>query len=185
MFTGLIQEIGILKARAGNNRLTITAPSIAKDSKEGDSISVNGVCLTIVKKEQDSFTVDLLTETIKKTNLGKIRIGDSVNLESALKVGDKLGGHIVTGHTDCTGKLVRKYRKTNDTVIEIELPITIAKKLITKGSVSINGVSLTIVNITRNRFTTHLIPYTLEHTNLGNCKIGNLLNIELDKYLQR
>lgn len=181
MFTGIITDLGNLKTRIGHT-LTISAPRTVKELKIGDSISVNGVCLTVAKKDPDNFSVDLLTETIKKTNLGKLKIRDLVNLELALRVGDRLGGHIVTGHVDCTGKIIRKYKKENDTVIEIELPVGIARNLITKGSISINGVSLTIVNVLRNRFTVYLIPYTLGHTNLGQCRIGDLVNIDFDKY---
>lgn len=181
MFTGIIKDLGNLKSRIGHT-LTISAPHTVKELKTGDSVSVNGGCLTVVSKDSNSFSVDLLTETIKKTNLGRLRTGDPVNIELALKVGDRLGGHIVTGHVDCTGKIIRKYRKGNDTVIEIELPVNVARNLIPKGSIAVNGVSLTVVNIVRNRFGIHLIPYTLKHTNLGLCRIGSLVNIEFDKY---
>lgn len=181
MFTGIITDTGKIRNRIGNT-ISIIVPNTVQEIKTGDSVSVNGVCLTVTKKDSNSFSVDLLTETIKKTNLCKLKLGGIVNLELALKVGDRLGGHIVTGHIDCTGKIIRRYKKGNDAVIEIELPVVIAKKLIPKGSIAINGVSLTIVNVLRNRFTVHLIPYTLEHTNLGQCRIGDLVNIEFDKY---
>lgn len=169
MFTGIITSLGKVKSRIGN-KLCIASKI---DIKLGDSISVNGVCLTVAKKEPDNFTVDLLDETIKKTNLGKLRIGETVNLELALKVGDRIGGHIVTGHVDCTGRVIRRYRN----ILEIESPI---RGLLPKGSIAVNGVSLTIVKVVRNRFTVHLIPYTLQHTNLGQSRI---VNIETDKYL--
>lgn len=168
MFTGIITDIGRVKSRIGN-KLCISGKI---DLRLGDSISVNGVCLTVVKKEPDSFTVDLLDETIKRTNLWKLQIGEQVNLELALKVGDRLGGHIVTGHVDCIGRVIRRYRN----ILEIESPV---RNLLPKGSIAVNGVSLTIVKVIRNRFTVHLIPYTLEHTNLGKTRV---VNIETDKY---
>lgn len=181
MFTGLITDIGKLKSRIGNT-VTITAPKTVSEIKTGDSVSVNGICLTVIKTNSNSFSADLLAETIAKTNIGKLRVGDPVNLELALKVGDRLGGHIVTGHVDYTGKVIRKYKKIKDTVLEIEAPIFIAKKLMPKWSIAINGVSLTVVRVLGKRFTVHLIPYTQENTNLGQCRIGELVNIELDKY---
>lgn len=176
MFTGLITDIGKVKSKSGN---TLSITTNIQDLKIGDSVCVNGVCLTVVNRDSNSFSANLLTETLKKTNLGKLVPGDPVNLELPLKVGDRLGGHIVTGHVDCTGKLIRRYKKGNDIVVEIEIPITTSKNLIPKGSIAVNGVSLTIVKIMRNRFTAHLIPYTLEHTNLNQTRI---VNIELDKY---
>lgn len=184
MFTGIITELGKVNNRIGHT-LSVNAPLSAKELKQGDSICINGVCLTMTEKDSQKFKADLLSETLNKTNLGRLKTGDLVNLELALKVGDRLGGHIVTGHVDTTGKLIRKYKKGTDTVFETEIPILLAKRLITKGSIAINGVSLTVVNIVRNRFTVHLIPYTLKTTNLSQCKIGSLLNIELDKYLRR
>lgn len=169
MFTGLITDIGKVKSRIGN-KLTISS---SENIKPGDSISVNGVCLTVAKKEPENFTVDLLDETKKRTNLCRLRIGEPVNLEQALKVGDRLGGHIVTGHVDCTGRVIRRYKN----ILEIKSPV---RNLLPKGSIAVNGVSLTIVKVIRNRFTVHLIPYTLEHTNLGKARI---VNIETDKYL--
>lgn len=176
MFTGLITDIGRVKGRSGNR---ISIATNIKDLKLGDSISVNGVCLTVAEKDSNSFSADLLTETIRKTNLGRLVPGEPVNLELPLKVGDRIGGHIVTGHVDCMGKVIRRYKNGNDMVVEIEVPTAISKNLIPKGSIAVNGTSLTIVKIMRNRFTVHLIPYTIEHTNL--CK-ARLVNIELDKY---
>lgn len=176
MFTGLIVEIGKVKHRTGNT-ICITAPL---DLKIGDSISVNGVCLTVTKKDSNGFCADLLNETIKRTNLGKLKIGEAVNLELALRVGDRLAGHIVTGHVDCTGKILRRYRKGNDVVLEVETIGTIAKAIVAKGSVAVNGVSLTVVSVRSNRFIVHLIPHTLEKTNLRQARI---VNIEYDKIL--
>lgn len=176
MFTGLIVEIGKVKHRIGNT-ICIAAQL---DLKVGGSISVNGVCLTVTKKDSNSFCADLLDETIKRTNLGRLRMGEPVNLELALKVGDRLAGHIVTGHVDCTGKILRRYRKGNDVVLEVETIGTIAKALVTKGSVAVNGVSLTIASVRSNRFIVYLITHTLEKSNLGQARI---VNIETDKYL--
>jgi riboflavin synthase len=182
MFTGIITEIGKVKARVGG-KLEITAPQSVTELKIGDSICVNGVCLTVVKKDNETFSADVLTETLSRTNLVKLKKGDLINLELALKVGDRLGGHIVTGHVDCTGKLIRKYKKQNDTVLEIEVPLAFGKNIIQKGSVAVNGISLTVASIVRNKLNVHIIPHTLKSTNLINCKIGQLINIETDKYL--
>lgn len=183
MFTGIITEIGKLKNKSGNV-LSIFAPKSIIELKLGDSISVNGVCLTVTEKNSGNFKVDLLSETLKKTNLGRLKTGEPVNLELALKVGDRLGGHIATGHVDCTGKLVRRYKQGNDIVLEVELIPLFIRNIIQKGSIAINGVSLTVVKIFRNRFSVHLIPHTLKSTNFSQCKIGCILNIETDKYLR-
>jgi riboflavin synthase len=181
MFTGIVTEIGKIYSKIGN-KIDIIAPQSVKELKTGDSISVNGVCLTVVEKDIKNFKADLLSETIKKTNLRILRAGDLVNLELALKVGDRLGGHIVTGHIDCVGKLVRKYKKQDDVVLEFEIPMAFSKMIMKKGSIAINGISLTVVNIYRNRFSVHIIPHTLENTNLLSCRVGQLINVEIDKY---
>ena len=183
MFTGIITDLGNVISRE-RSRLIIRAPQTAGELCQGDSISVNGACVTVISNSGDIFTVDLLDETLITTNLGKLKKQDVVNLEPALRVGDRLGGHIVTGHVDGTGKLVRKYKKGNDTVIEIELSRCLINRIRPKDSIAVNGVSLTVVRKNRNRFTAHIIPHTWKHTNLIKCRAGALVNIELDKYMR-
>ena len=184
MFTGLITHIGKVYSKTGK-ALCISEPNIIPDIDYGDSVCINGVCLTVAKKDSSSFTVDMLDETIKRSNLGKLKRGDIVNLELALKVGDRLGGHIVTGHVDTTGKLIKRIKKIKDTIMEIEIPAKMLSKISPKGSIAINGVSLTIADVGRRSFTAHLIPVSLNKTNLGKVKIGSLLNIEFDKYFNK
>ena len=181
MFTGLIENIGRIASIDPFCVETVRAPSL----HIGDSIAVNGVCVTVAKKTKTSFTVDLLDETLKKTNLGGLAIGDAVNLERALTPQSRMGGHWVTGHVDETG-VISSLRKTG------ELTIWGSDKfmhlLIPKGSIAIDGVSLTIVEIFDKSFTCHLIPHTLENTNLKHKKKGDRVNLEYDlvgKYLHR
>ena len=184
MFTGIIKDTGIVHSR-GRNRLVIQAPQTAPELGRGDSVAVNGVCVTVVSNTSDTFSVDLLDETLSKTNLGKLKKRDLVNLEPALRVGDRLGGHIVTGHADGTGKMVRRYKKGNDTVIEVELHrLGLAGRIRPKDSIAVNGISFTIVRKSGGKFTVHVIPHTLNNTNLIKCRPGTPLNIELDKYMQ-
>ena len=179
MFTGIITEIGKVKSKNGNI-MAVSAPNTARDLNPGDSVCVNGVCVTVIENTPSIFKANLLGETIGRTNLAKLKIGDAVNLELSLKAGDRIGGHIVTGHVDCVGRLVRNYKKGNDKIIEIEVPYSLVKYVVIKGSVSIDGVSLTVVKKIGNRFTVHLIPYTLKYTTLGNKRVGSLLNVEID-----
>lgn len=180
MFTGIIQEIGKVKSRIGN-KLIVCAPSIFEGLKIGDSVNVNGVCLTVTGKKDNCFSADLLDETLAKTGLGRLRDGDLLNLEPALKLGDRFGGHMVTGHIDGLGKLIRIYKKSNDNVLEIELPYPCMKGIVSKGSAAVDGVSLTVAQVrSRKSFTVHIIPFTKEHTTLGLKRIGSYLNIEID-----
>jgi len=179
MFTGIITEIGKVKSKTGAI-LILYAPNTSSQLSAGDSISVNGVCLTVIQSKPPAFTVNLLEETAKLTNLGRLKTEEPVNLELPLKAGDKINGHIVAGHIDGTGRLARRYKKGSDYVIEIDAPRNITKYIIHKGSVAIDGVSLTIVKASGNRFTVHLIPYTLKYTTLGKKEINSVLNIEID-----
>lgn len=184
MFTGIIAEKGRVVSRQGLS-IIIEAPLSIKDLKIGDSISVNGVCLTAEEIFKNSFKANLLDETIKKTNLGTLKSREPVNIELALMASDRLGGHILTGHVDFTARLIRKYKSGNDTILEIAIPATEVKNIIPKGSIAVNGISLTIVKVFSSKFTTHIIPHTLKNTNITDLKPGSRLNIELDKYLPR
>ena len=195
MFTGLIEEMGTVKSikrRAGSMELTISGKKIIKDIKEGDSISVNGVCLTVTSTEGGSasggsyqlpvasFNVDVGAETLRRTNLGRLRMGEKVNLERALKVGERLGGHFVTGHIDGVGIIKKKIREGDTFLFEIEAPDEIMDYIIPKGSIALDGISLTIVDFNKNRFCVSIIPHTLEVTTLGFKKVGDKVNLEGD-----
>lgn len=189
MFTGLIEEVGeikVIKESARSIRLGIKAEKIMKNIRTGDSVSVNGVCLTITSIEDSEF--DVMPETKKVTNLKNLKIGSKVNLERALSLGDRFGGHIVTGHVDGIG-VVDKIRR-DDIAIEftVKLDSELANKLIYKGSVAVDGVSLTCGEVGDNYFKFYLIPHTQEKTTLTEKREGDLVNIECDvigKYIEK
>lgn len=191
MFTGLIEEVGIM-VRAFNSeksmKLTIGAKKVLEGIKLGDSISTNGVCLTVSSFDSHSFTVDVMPETMRKTNLGKLTKGSPVNLERALMVGDRFGGHIVSGHIDGTG-FIREYKDEDiATWLTVETKPDIIKYIIPKGSIAIDGTSLTVVDIFENSFRVSLIPVTKEETVLLKKKVGDEVNLECDivgKYIER
>lgn len=183
MFTGIIQELGEvinINKISGGLSLQLKADKIALDSNLGDSISVNGVCLTVVKKDGNKLSFDLSEETLRKTNLGNLRIGEKVNLEPSLTPQSKIGGHFVTGHIDSTGIIRSKSRIGEMMKIEFEVPENIMKFLVEKGSIAVDGISLTIVDILRKGFTVVIIPHTAKLTTLGFKDIGDAVNIEAD-----
>jgi len=183
MFTGIIEELGQVNkiSRQKNNTLfEINTAKVSEDTKIGDSISVNGVCLTVIKKEPDSLTFEVIPETLKVSNLGNLRIKDLVNLERSLKVGDRLSGHFVNGHIDCVGIIRKKNYRDNNLCFEIAIPTEFIKYCIPKGSVAIDGISLTLVNKRSNTFTIYIIPHTLKNTTLGFKGPSDKVNIEFD-----
>ncbi|MFO7190876.1 MULTISPECIES: riboflavin synthase [Thermocrispum] len=195
MFTGLVEEVGeIVGIDEVPNaaRLTITGPTVTTDAGHGDSIAVNGVCLTVVDVAGTSFTVDVVHETLERTNLAKARVGDRVNLERAAAVGDRLGGHIVQGHVDGVGTFVDR---DPSGVTRFTLPAGLHRYVVEKGSIAVDGVSLTVVSVTDPgeggepaEFSVALIPTTLEMTILGGLVPGDPVNIEVDvlaKYVER
>lgn len=191
MFTGLIEEKGkVLRIEGGTTgvKLTISAPGISEDASIGDSINVNGACLTAVAVSHPNIEFDVMPETVERSNFGSLKPGDSVNLERSLKAGGRLGGHIVLGHVDGIG-IIRDIRKVgNSTLIRIEAPPNVMQYVVEKGSIAVDGVSLTIANYGKNWFTVAIIPYTLEVTTLGEKSIGNTINLETDiigKYVQK
>jgi len=187
MFTGIVEEIGTIKGK-GNNFLVIQAKQVLDDLKQGDSIAVNGVCLTVTEVTKDAFNVDIMPETLKLTNLSTVSIGDKVNLERAMRLGDRIGGHLVSGHIDGLGKIVDKVVEGKNWIFEISVPLELSKYIIKKGSVAVEGISLTVAEVETERFKICLIPYTLTKTTLGKKNIGNLLNIEVDmigKYIEK
>jgi riboflavin synthase len=191
MFTGLVESCGrvqTLTRTATEARLTV-ATSIPTDELQlGDSVSVNGACLTVVAKDSTTFTVDMSPETFERTTFKSMPKEGRVNLERALRVGDRLGGHIVTGHIDVVGTVLGVKKSQNAVVVEIEVPTEYSRYIIAKGSVAIDGISLTINDVKSNQFSVSIIPHTLKETTLTECKSGVQVNIETDilgKYVER
>lgn len=191
MFTGLVEEKGILnqKIKTGDGyQLVIEAVKIIEDLGMGSSISVNGCCLTVVKKNGNTFSVDTIEETLKKTNLGSLEVGDKVNLERPLKADARLGGHFVLGHVDTKGQVVEIKELSNSHFITIVYPEDFKKYLIYVGSVSIDGVSMTVAQLEGNTFSVGVIPFTWQETIFSNKKAGDTVNLEFDvlgKYVER
>ncbi len=191
MFTGLVSDIGEIRAlrRAGENWTVEIGTSYDTDSLElGESIAVDGACLTVTTIESDSFTVDASPETLRRTTLGDRKVNDAVHLERALRVGDRLGGHLVLGHVDAVGTVRAQSREKNAWILEIEAPSEVSQYLIDKGSVTVDGVSLTVNSVDGNRFGLAIIPYTAEKTTLANYRVGRRVNLEADvlgKYVKK
>jgi riboflavin synthase len=191
MFTGIIKELGqVQKIKPSRNFkiFTIKASSTIKDKEIGQSIAVNGACVTIIKLTKNSFTFEAMAETLEKTNLGKLKEKDQVNLEPALTLNQGLDGHLVQGHVDTQGKVVALGKEKKHTILTIEYPKEIGKYLAFKGSITINGVSLTISKLDIKTFSVDLIPHTLANTNLGKIKKSSMVNLEIDiiaRYLKR
>jgi len=191
MFTGLIDEVGKLVAVRASDRgteLQIAAPRIARKTRRGDSIAANGCCLTVASRRGDRLTFDLLDETVSRTNLKGLRRKDPVNLECALPAKGRLGGHFVQGHIDCVSPIVAFDKKNEDFRLEVELPSEFAHYVARKGSIALNGISLTVSDVFPKSFVVWIIPYTKRHSNLNRAQAGNLVNIEFDilaKYVER
>ncbi len=191
MFTGLIEEIGIIKEvfiGRKSGRLKISCSRILKDINIGDSISVNGICLTVTSFDNSTFELDFMPETAKVTNILFMEIGSKVNLERALMVGDRLGGHIVSGHVDGIGTIVSFKEVENATKVKIKADRTLMKYIIKKGSIAIDGASLTVGEVGRDSFIVSIIPLTKKETTLTDEKVGEIVNIECDsmgKYIER
>jgi|Deesub1362A_J573_1020465.scaffolds.fasta_scaffold04596_3 riboflavin synthase len=189
MFTGLVETTGkVVSLQQGGRGLDLLLrPSGSFEVNKGDSVCVNGVCLTVVKHNGE-IGFNISPETLKTTNLGSLRVNDIVNLERALRVGDRIGGHIVTGHVDGTGTVVQKIRQGEYTVFTFETSREILKYIIKKGSVAVDGISLTVVDLEEKSFRVAIIPHTLAVTNLSYRKIGDTVNIEVDiigKYIEK
>ena len=191
MFTGLIEEVGTvvaMRASDGGARLQIAAPRTAKGARSGESIAVNGCCLTLTSRRGDRVTFDLLEETIARTNLNRLRQNSPVNLEAALRADGRLGGHFMQGHIDCASPIVAFGKSGADFRLEIELPNEFAHYVASKGSIAVNGISLTISEVLPKSFAVRIIPYTKRHTNLNRARAGDLVNLEFDilaKYVER
>jgi riboflavin synthase len=191
MFTGLVEEKGKLVKKTPTGlgyNLTFSAVKVMDDLKIGDSISVNGCCLTVVSKEKNSFSIDAIEETLKKTNLGALEEGSGVNLERPLKTDERLGGHFVLGHVDTTGIVTSVEELTNSHFIKISYPAEFNKYLIHVGSVAIDGVSMTVAQLSNNEFGVGVIPHTWQETVFSDRNKGDRVNLEFDvlgKYVER
>jgi riboflavin synthase len=183
MFTGIVEELGSVEAIEDQGdavRLSVRGPLVVSDASEGDSISVNGCCLTVVTHDDEVFTADVMRETLDKTSLGEFRPGTRVNLERAVTVDKRLGGHIVQGHVDGTAQVLSRTPSEHWEVVEIGLPEGMGRYLVDKGSITVDGVSLTVVEVHDDSFTVSLIPETLARTTLGLKQPGEAVNLEVD-----
>jgi riboflavin synthase len=191
MFTGIVEELGTVVAldtAADSARLTISGPLVTGDAEHGASIAVNGVCLTVVTHGEGQFTVDVMAETLRRSSLGALRPGDRVNLERAMAASSRFGGHVVQGHVDGTGTITARTPGERWEVVEVSLPAELTPYVVEKGSITVDGVSLTVVDVTDGAFTVSLIPTTLELTTLGTKGVGDPVNLEVDvlaKYVER
>ncbi|HYZ29829.1 MAG TPA: riboflavin synthase [Thermoleophilaceae bacterium] len=177
MFTGIVEQMG--EVQKAGPRLAVSTP-LAAELERGDSIAVNGVCLTAVVISGDRFEADVMEETLVRSSLGRLRQGDRVNLELALRVGDRLGGHFVQGHVDSTGRVETIDQREHSCVVRIGAPPELLRYVVEKGSIAVDGVSLTVVEVDAKGFTISLIPETLERTTLGSVVEGDPVNLEVD-----
>jgi len=187
MFTGIIEEVGkVISAQAES--LAIEASQVLQGMEVGGSIAVNGACLTVTKFDAASFSTSLMPETLTRTNLGLLKVGDGVNLERPLVLGGQLGGHLVQGHIDDTGKVVSITRSGEATLIRFETSPEVMRYVVEKGFIAVDGISLTVVSRNSSSFLVSVVEYTQKHTTLGRHQVGNLVNIEVDiiaKYLEQ
>ncbi|MFE3175703.1 riboflavin synthase [Amycolatopsis sp. NPDC059090] len=188
MFTGIVEEVGEVTAVeqfTDAARLTVRGPLVTSDAGHGDSIAVSGVCLTVVTVSGGEFTVDVVNETLQRSSLAKVAVGDAVNLERATPAGGRLGGHIMQGHVDGTGVFVSRDERG---VTTFSLPPALSRYVVEKGSIAVDGVSLTVASVSEDRFSVALIPTTLEVTTLGRREEGDHVNLEVDvvaKYVEK
>ncbi|MCX5836785.1 MAG: riboflavin synthase [Deltaproteobacteria bacterium] len=191
MFTGIIESMGSVKkfTRHGEDAiLDIDASMILEDIKVGDSIAINGACLTVTRKSEREFTADVSAETLSRTNLRLLKPGDRVNLEKALRLNSFLGGHLVLGHVDGLGKILEKVTRSNSVLLGMEIDMELGRLIVEKGSVAVDGVSLTVNRCEKNRFYVTMIPQTARMTTLGIKKVADRVNIETDiigKYVEK
>lgn len=191
MFTGIVEEIGIIKSIKKGTKstvLTIKASTVLEDTKIGDSICTNGVCLTVTNISSNGFDADVMAETLRKSNLGNLTIGSKVNLERALNLKTRLGGHLVSGHIDGIGKITSMIKEDNAIWVDINTSPEILKYIVYKGSVAIDGISLTVAYMDDKSFKVSVIPHTLDKTILSNKTIGDTVNLECDvigKYVEK
>jgi len=183
MFTGLIEDvgrIGALKLKNGSAVLTVKTKLPLRSMALGASVAVNGACLTVVKKLTRAFTVDVSPETLARTNLEKLAVGSLVNLEQPMRLQERLGGHLVTGHIDGVGTVVSIRKQGEFTIFNVRVPARLGALLVAKGSVAVDGISLTVNDCRRDGFSVAIIPFTMQHTNLQGRRVGDKVNIETD-----
>ncbi|MCG7244895.1 riboflavin synthase subunit alpha [Corynebacterium sp. HMSC063A05] len=191
MFTGIVEELGEIREihrEADSITLTIRATTVLDDVHHGDSIAVNGVCLTVVEFDNDFFTADLMQETLDRSSLGQVEVGSKVNLERATAVGQRLGGHIVQGHIDGTGEVISRTPGERWEVVRISLPKQLSKYVVEKGSIAVDGTSLTVSAVGEGFFEVSLIPTTLTDSVIGSTAVGTKVNLEVDvlaKYVEK
>ncbi|MEV6149158.1 riboflavin synthase [Nonomuraea sp. NPDC052129] len=191
MFTGIIEEKGdvvAVEAVGDSARLSVRGPIVTSDARHGDSIAVNGVCLTVVDVQDDVFTVDVIKESLDRSSLGALEAGSAVNLERAVRADQRLGGHIVQGHVDGTAVLQTREPGANWDNLRFSLPESLARYVAEKGSIAIDGISLTVTTVDDDGFGVSLIPTTLKLTTMGEREVGDMVNIEVDviaKYVER
>ncbi|MBA2552696.1 MAG: riboflavin synthase [Geodermatophilaceae bacterium] len=191
MFTGIVEELGTLRRRddlSGAARLTVGASTVVTDVRAGDSIAVNGVCLTVTDADTSGFSADVMQETLDHSSLGKLAAGDPVNLERAVTAHTRLGGHLVQGHVDETATVLTRNPDEHWDVVRFSLPVQLARYVVHKGSITVDGVSLTVSAVGPDWFEVSLIPTTLERTTLGSRRPGDTVNLEVDviaKYVEK
>ncbi len=191
MFTGIVEELGEVAALSdlGDSvRLTVRGPTVVADATHGDSIAVNGVCLTVIEATSDGFTADVMRETLDRSCLGALATGDPVNLERPMRLDGRLGGHLVQGHVDGTGSILERSPSAHWEVVRVSLPRELARYVVLKGSITVDGVSRTVAAVDDGTFSVSLIPTTLELTTLGRKRVGDPVNLEVDvvaKYVER
>ncbi|MEP6462258.1 MAG: riboflavin synthase [Frankiaceae bacterium] len=191
MFTGIVEELGSVVAVEALDeaaRLTVRGPTVTADAADGDSIAVNGVCLTVTGVADGGFTADVMAETLARSSLGPLQPGDPVNLERAVTPTTRLGGHLMQGHVDGTGKIIDRTSAEHWELVRISLPADLARYVVEKGSIAVDGISLTVVAVTDDSFTVSLIPTTLDRTTLGAKQPGERVNLEVDvlaKYVEK
>lgn len=191
MFTGLVEELGTVEKigwKGTSFHLSVRASTILEDMKRGESIAVDGICLTITDFSSESFSVDVVSETLERTTLSRLKVGERVNIERAVKAGDRLGGHLVTGHIDGIGDIKERRKRGDSLTLKISIPQELTKYLIPRGSIAVDGISLTVVESNRDSFTVAIIPHTASVTTLGFKIVGSYVNIEVDslsKYVEK
>ena len=192
MFTGLVESLVPVKSVSsdgtGGCLLILAEPALVSQIAIGESIAVNGTCLTVVSRDESSFRFECGPETLQRTNLGQLKAGDRVNVERSLKIGDRLGGHLVTGHIDGLGQIAQRQKQGEFEMVSFSAPGQLLRQIVPKGSIAVDGISLTVVDVTDDFFSVMLIPHTLANTTLGFKAVGDTVNLETDilgKYVER
>ncbi len=183
MFTGIVETTGSIQAvdgERGGLKLTVEAPTMAADFEQGDSIAVNGVCLTVVDHGDEAFDVEIVPETVSRTTFGDLQVGHRVNLERPLRLSDRIDGHLVQGHVDGVGRIAAREERGNSQWYEVEIPVDLTPFVIEKGSIALDGISLTIAGLAGNLAAVSIIPHTASITTFGSRQIGDRVNIEVD-----